>query len=232
MIRPESRTARNRSGRVAALVGAMIGAVALAGCGAGQITQTSDQVAAVAGANATVGPIAVRNARIEFNTAAHGAAIYLAGSSAPLEMSIVGTGNEADTLVSASSPVASAVQISGTTTIPGGRTLVVAGAPAEAAATPAATAAPTATDTAAPAPAPTTTAPTTAPTTAAPTSAATSTIQPPLAEPGTASIVLTGLRQNLEVGPTYRVTLTFQRAGSVQVDVPVASPDIPRVDAH
>ena len=125
MIRPESRTARNRSGRVAALVGAMIGAVALAGCGAGQITQTSDQVAAVAGANATVGPIAIRNARIEFDTAARGAAIYLAGSSAPLDMSIVGTGYEADTLVSASSPVASAVQISGTTTIPGGRTLVV-----------------------------------------------------------------------------------------------------------
>jgi copper(I)-binding protein len=229
VIRPESRTARNRSGRVAALVGAMIGAVALAGCGAGQITQTSDQVAAVAGANATVGPIAIRNARIEFDTAAHGAAVYLAGSSAPLEMSIVDTSNEADTLVSASSPVASAVQISGTTTIPGGRTLVVAGAPTEAAATPTATAAPAATDTAAPAPAPTTAAPTTIP---APITAATPTVEPPFVEQGTASIVLTGLRQNLEVGPTYPVTLTFQRAGSVQIAVPVASPDTPRVDAH
>ena len=222
MIRPESRTARNRSGRVAALVGAMIGAVALAGCGAGQITQTSDQVAAVAGANATVGPIAIRNARIEFDTAAHGAAVYLAGSSAPLEMSIVDTSNEADTLVSASSPVASAVQISGTTTIPGGRTLVVAGAPT-------ATAAPAATDTAAPAPAPTTAAPTTIP---APITAATPTVEPPFVEQGTASIVLTGLRQNLEVGPIYPVTLTFQRAGSVQIAVPVASPDTPRADAH
>ena len=228
MIRPESRTARNRSGRVAALVGAMIGAVALAGCGAGQIAQTSEQVAAVAGANESVGPIAVRNARIQFDTAAHGAAVYLAGSSAPLEMSIVNTGNEVDTLVSASSPVASAVQISGTTTIPGGRTLVVAGAPAEATATPTA-AAPTATDTAAPAPTPTTTP---APTSPAPTTAATPTVEPPFVEPGTASIVLTGLRQNLEVGPTYPVTLTFQRAGSVQIPVPVASPDTPRVDAH
>jgi hypothetical protein len=202
----------------------MIGAVALAGCGAGQITQTSDQVAAVAGANATVGPIAIRNARIEFDTAAHGAAVYLAGSSAPLEMSIVNTGNEADTLVSASSPVASAVQISGTTTIPGGRTLVVAGTPADATATPATTAAPTATDTAAPAPAPTTATPTT--------TAATPTVEPPFVEQGTANIVLTGLRQDLEVGPTYPVTLTFQRAGSVQLGVPVASPDTPRVDAH
>jgi copper(I)-binding protein len=213
--RPESRTARTRATRVAAVVGAMIAAVALAGCGAGQITQTSEQVAAVGGANATVGAIAVRNAQFEFDTAAEGAAVYPAGATAPLEMSIVNTGGQPDRLVAASSPVASAVEISGDAQVPGGRTLVVAGAPvAQQAAAPEPAAPATATPTPTPAaPAPTTEA-------AAP------------SEPGTASIVLTGLRQDLRSGPTYPVVLTFERAGDVRVDVPIGNPDTPREDAH
>jgi copper(I)-binding protein len=217
--RPESRSARTRPTRVAAVVGALIGAVALAGCGAGQVTQTSEQVAAVNGANATVGAIAVRNAQFEYDTAASDRAdVYLAGTSAPLEMSIVNTGAQPDRLVAARSPVASAVEIVGNAEVPGGRTLVVEGAPAEA------VAAPTAEATGAAVPTPTA-ALTTPPAPA--TSAAGE-------EAGarTASVVLTGLRENLQVGPTYPVILTFERAGDVHVSVPVGNPDEPREDAH
>jgi copper(I)-binding protein len=44
--------------------------------------------------------------------------------------------------------------------------------------------------------------------------------------------VLTGLRQDLQVGPTYPVVLTFERAGDVQLSIPVGNPDVPRQDAH
>jgi copper(I)-binding protein len=199
------------------VAGAMMGAVALAGCGAGQITQTAEQTAAVNGASATVGQIAVRNAQIEFDTAAADRApTYAAGANAPLEMVIVNTGDAPDRLVSASSPVASSVQISGETEVPGGLTLVVEGAPA-AAATPAEP-----TGTAVPTP---TTAPTTAPTT---TPAPTTTAPGAAGAERTASIVLTGLREDLQVGPTYPVVLTFERAGDVHVPLPIANPEGPR----
>lgn len=203
----ESRAGRTRPARVSTVVGAMIGAVVLAGCGAGQITQTSQQVAAINGANATAGAIAVRNAQFEFDTAAHGAAIYLAGASAPLEMSIVNTGTQADRLVAASSPVASAVEITGDAAVPGGQVLTIEGAPV------AVPAAPPAAEATAPA----------LPTT--PTVTATG-------ETRTASVVLTGLRQDLQAGPTYPVVLTFERAGELRVDVPIGVPDTPRVDEH
>ena len=40
------------------------GALSLSGCAAGQYSQTADQVAAIDGANGTVGDIAVLNARL------------------------------------------------------------------------------------------------------------------------------------------------------------------------
>ena len=39
-----------------------------------------------------------------------------------------------------------------------------------------------------------------------------------------AQVVLTGLKSDLQVGPTYPVVLTFERAGSVTLQVPVANP--------
>jgi copper(I)-binding protein len=40
----------------------------------------------------------------------------------------------------------------------------------------------------------------------------------------TAQVVLTGLKEDLKVGPTYPVVFTFQRAGDVTIQVPVANP--------
>jgi copper(I)-binding protein len=121
-----SRTERIRP-TGAAVIGAMIGAVALAGCGAGQVTQTSTQITAPGGMQAGVGMIAVRDAKIEFGEAIEGGDVYERGGDAPLQMRIANTGLEADRLVSATSPVASGVEISGNREVPGGQVLLVDG---------------------------------------------------------------------------------------------------------
>jgi copper(I)-binding protein len=232
-----------RRNRAQLVIGALIAAVAVAGCGAGQITQTSRQVAAVEGANATAGQISLRNATIEFDEPAHGAAIYPVGGSAPLQMTIVNSGAELDRLVAASSPVAESVQISGVLRIPGGRALTIHGAPAPVAPLPAEgapAAAPGATPGAAPTTAaPTTEAPTTAPPTSVPTAPGAAEPAPVVSEPaaageqGVGNIVLTGLREDVQAGLTYPLILTFERAGEVRFDVPVANPDTLREDpAH
>lgn len=225
-----------RRNRAQLVIGALIAAVAVAGCGAGQITQTSRQVAAVEGANATGGQISVRNAMIEFDEAAHGAVIYPIGGSAPLQMVIVNTGAEVDRLVAASSPIAESVQISGVLRIPGGQALTIEGAaPAAVAAAPPAEATPGVT----PSPSTATAAPSaTAPSTSTPAPAAaaepTQVAAPPAAQgaPGAGNIVLTGLREDVQAGLTYPLILTFERAGEVRFDVPVANPDKLREDGH
>jgi copper(I)-binding protein len=215
-----------RRNRAQLVIGALIAAVAVAGCGAGQITQTSRQVAAVEGANATSSQIAVRNAMIEFDEPAHGAAIYPVGGSAPLEMVIVNSGAEVDRLVAASSPVASSVEISGVLRIPGGQALTIEGAPAAAPAP--AEGAPPATAGATPNPTPTP-----APPTSAPPAEPAPAEQPSAAEGGSGAghIVLTGLREDVQAGLTYPLILTFERAGEVRFDVPVANPETLREDA-
>ena len=246
------------SPRVVLAVGAVVGAFALAGCGAGQITQTSSQQSGVGGASANVGQIAIREAAFAFTGDGKTATIYRAGSEAPLTMTVVNFGGQVDKLTNVSSPAAESVKITGDGTIASGRVLLVeglpAGAPGEAGAAPGASAratpapgasaratpAPGASEQATPAPgASATPAPGAteapgarpAPATAGP--AAESTAAAGAAAPTsgqltpgttTAQVVLTGLKQDLQVGPTYPVVLTFQRAGEVTVQVPVANP--------
>ena len=80
------------SPRVVLAVGAVAGALALTGCGAGQITQTSSQVSGVGGASANVGQIGVREAAFAFTGDGKTAAIYRAGGTAPLAMTVVNFG--------------------------------------------------------------------------------------------------------------------------------------------
>jgi copper(I)-binding protein len=260
---------RVSSPRVVVAVGAVVGAFALAGCGAGQITQTGSQQSGVGGASANVGQIAVREAAFAFAGDGKTAAIYRAGGDAPLTMTVVNFGSQVDKLTNASSPAAESVRITGDGTIASGRALLVQGQPAGepagapgasaqatpgarpsagASATPApgaseqATPAPSASAQAAPAPGPTEQASPApdagaapgarpAPATAGPEAAATAAAgaaPPPSGQvtPGTttAQVVLTGLKEDLKVGPTYPVVLTFQRAGDVTIQVPVANP--------
>jgi copper(I)-binding protein len=226
-----SRSPRTRRTGTAAAIGALIGALALAGCGAGQITQTDTQVAAVDGALATVGSIAIRDAQIEFGEA-EGVNVYNRGGAAPLSLTIANTGADADKLVSVSSPVAASVKISGTPDIAGGRVLVVEGEPEGAAepAAPSGSARPTGTAAATPtSPAPTSTAPTST-ASATPSATAAANAEGPGAATGKreAQIVLTGLTDDIRSGLTYPVTFRFERAGEVTVNVPVANPDTPR----
>lgn len=120
-----SRIARTRLTGASLLTGALIGFLTLTGCGAGQVAGTAGQVAAVTGSNVTVGSIAVRDAVIVFGEQVEGDAVYARGAAAPLSMTIVNQGADADRIVGASSPWASGVTVAGTRDVPGGRALVV-----------------------------------------------------------------------------------------------------------
>jgi copper(I)-binding protein len=213
-----TRTPRIRS--TAAVAGAVIGAVVLAGCSAGQITQTSRQVTAVDGANANAGPIAVRNALFALPEHVQTAVAYPRGGSAPLELVIVNTGGTTDELVSVTSPIAGSAEVTGRRDVPGGRTIVVEGEPVAEATpavpTPAVGATPSAT---AGRPTPT----------ATPNATPSAEVLPPDAS-GTAQIVLTGLRDDIRSGITYEVVLNFRNAGPLRLAVPVEGSEAERKD--
>jgi copper(I)-binding protein len=96
----------------AALLGAA-SAVALAGCGAGMITQTSEQVAPVPGINADAGQIALRNIVVAYD----GPAGYPAGGDAPLVVRLFNNGTTPVTLTGVSSSGAASVTLVGTPSV-------------------------------------------------------------------------------------------------------------------
>jgi copper(I)-binding protein len=103
------------------LAGIAAGAVVLtAGCAAGQIAQTAEEVPGVPGAQATVGPIQLHNITVAYPSNG----VYQVGSAARLNFVIANTGGQADQLVSVSSGSAKTVQIS--TVKPGARPLAKA----------------------------------------------------------------------------------------------------------
>jgi copper(I)-binding protein len=94
----------------------------LAGCGAGQISQTATQQAAVNGASGSAGPIAIRDAQLAPPSDPQG--VYQPGSTARLIVTIVNTGLSDDTLVKVTSPAVESITIDGsadgTKVLPGG----------------------------------------------------------------------------------------------------------------
>jgi copper(I)-binding protein len=188
--------------------------IAVAGCSAGQVTQTNSQVAAVNGDSGTVRNIGVQDAQLTFPT---GRPFYPAGASAPLQAILVNNGTQGDRLVKVSSPYAASAQISGDTDLPGDTALNAYGIP------PASSEQPTSPGGAAPT---SSTAPasSTAPTSSTvPTSGTTSP-----AAPHTVDITLTGLTQQIGPGVTIPVTFVFQQAGPVTVQVPIGADKMPR----
>ncbi|MGH3565145.1 MAG: hypothetical protein ACRDRH_03745 [Pseudonocardia sp.] len=221
-----SRSERSRPRGIAVLVAAMIGILASTGCGAGQITQTGEQITAVGGANAGIGAILVRDAQITFGDKVKGGTVYPRGGTAPLQMRIINEGAIGDRLVSTTSPVASSVQVTGEVAVPGGQVLLVEGEPPPVVAPPPVGGVPgAAATTTSPAPiSPTTTSPaTTNPTPAAQT--------PVEGGERMAQIVLTGLRDDIRAGLSYELVLVFERAGEIRFDVPVGNPQTPREPA-
>ena len=97
-------------------------APAVAGCGAGQHAQTAEQVTAAAVGR--VGDISVLDVEFLFDRPVAGDEVYRIGAVAPLAVTIVNDGREADRLVRVSSPIATTgLVVAEGLAIPGGQTL-------------------------------------------------------------------------------------------------------------
>jgi Protein of unknown function (DUF461). len=228
--RPGDRP-RTRPRLALAAVATGVGAVlALAGCSAGQITQTATQVAPVVGIDVDAGDIALRNLVIEYN----GPEGYPAGGDAPLVVRLFNNGPEAITLVGVSADKAEAVVLAGTPTVVSPTGLPTQPPSPEPTASPDEEASPSPTDTAEPTASPTAT-PT--PTTQRPVTEDVSVTIPPqsyvLLVPGESEsgyLLLVGLREAIIPGESINVTFTFSNGASVVVPVPLAPPvhEVPR----
>ena len=252
---PGSRIApvAHRRPRTVLLIGAVVGTIALGGCGAGQVAQTAYQANSSGGATVTANGIAIRDAQIAYGDEPEGAAVHASGGSAPLEMHVINQSTQDDRLISVSSPVATSVEINGPTDLPAGVAMVVGGESGtagqtvpgseEASAKPPLDATlpgePTETNPAAPPSGDE------EPSDLSPTGSADASgeapaagLQPPPAiaeiSPSTryTQVVLTGLREDIRAGLLYEVVLNFERAGQVRVPLPVAYPGQPREEAE
>jgi copper(I)-binding protein len=106
----------------ARVVACCAAALALVGCGAGQITQTDNQVAAVDGAFGNVGnSIALRDVLLPYPQNPTGT--YPAGSTVPVVLTVVNQGDQPDELVAVTSPTGQA-QVLGATQIAAGTTVI------------------------------------------------------------------------------------------------------------
>lgn len=105
--RPGASVAVRLAGRVG--VGALT--LALTGCGAGFSAQTYQERTVSDGNNAAIGAIAIRNIAVLPGDGG----VVAAGSAAMVRMTLVNDGGEDDALVSATSPAAASVDITGGT---------------------------------------------------------------------------------------------------------------------
>ncbi len=213
-----STGARRRMVSVAALAAGA--ALVLSGCGAGQISQTATQVAAVNGNHADIDRISLRNVHIVFPA---GGTDYTnaKGGKAIIALSVVNNGETVtDELTSITTDLGT-VKI---TPPAGGPTFRIAPQQTVVAATsPAAVTAAKSEEHGAPSSsaAPTTSAARTtsaAPTTGAAPAGETTTVDP-AKRPGL--IEITGLTKDIIPGLTYPVTFNFKQNGTVTVQVPV-----------
>ncbi|AHH93806.1 hypothetical protein GCM10010174_91390 [Kutzneria viridogrisea] len=201
-------------------------AVLLTGCGAGQITQTSTQVAGVNGANGTVGTLAVRDAQLAFPVNAN--RYYSRGDNAPLIITIANSGELGDELKAVTSPQFASATISGTTAI-AARNSVVAGKDLDDNPAPTATTVPSssaATPTSASGSPSATTTTGTSTTGASATGSSAPTTKLPV---GKIRIVLTGLKlDKLTPGQTVDVRFTFAVSGELTLRLPIGASADPR----
>lgn len=118
-----TRPTPNRHATVRAVAAALLALVTV-GCGAGQEAATSAQVTNATGAGGQAGSISVRDVAFRFDPPIAGDAVYGVGDTAPMAVTIVNNGPDADRLVRLSSPVAAAgVVVADGLVVPGGATL-------------------------------------------------------------------------------------------------------------
>jgi copper(I)-binding protein len=198
-----------RRARIVAGSVLVAGLLAVSACSAGQDTQTSHQVAAVPGANASAGPaggdisVALRDLTVVYKDPKG----YPAGADAPLAVRLFSQGGQAVSLIGASSDAAQAVVLAG------GGTAPTVGATEEVA-----TASPGASPAAAAQP---------------PAGESTFEVKIPAAGytllvPGSGPhLVLNKLKMPLVPGDSVNVTFTFSDGATVTVPVPVGVPTAP-----
>jgi copper(I)-binding protein len=200
-------------------------ALVLAGCGAGQITQTDTQQPAVNGTHAQVKTIALRDVAVQYPTSGAG---YAAGATPALTLTIVNQGTQDDSLVSVTTEDGTQATIGGSKDIVAGHSLVIgpddavestneaqptsSGAPTSSAEAPATGTSSTGTSSTG----------TETSSSVAPSASVTPTAAP--ATVGKGTVTLPALKQPLWPGQVVKVTFLFKNAGPVTVDVPVAAP--------
>ena len=123
MNRFDYHDSKPRSSRVAALAaGGLIGAVALTGCSAGQLSQTASQESAVDGNHAVINNVALRNVHIQ---AQQNTDFLRPGKTVDLVLVVVNQSPDVtDKLVGISTDIGK-VTVTGDPTLPAGGTLFV-----------------------------------------------------------------------------------------------------------
>jgi len=205
-------------------------ALVLAGCGAGQITQTDSQQPAVNGTHAQVKTIDLRNAAVQYPTSGPG---YAAGATPALTLTIVNRGAQDDSLVSVTTEGGGQATIEGSKTVVAMHSLVIGpddavestnevqstGAPTSSSSAPTSSGTPTGSSSASNSPGNLTATATSEVPSSGP--AATPTAPEKV---GQATVTLPALKQPLWPGQVIKVTFVFQNAGPVTVELPVAAP--------
>jgi copper(I)-binding protein len=227
----------NRALRAATVGVLLLSPIALTACSAGQVPQTATQNRDKVGPEAAVGDITLRQITLAYPQDG----LYSAGDDAELQMAIVNSDTEADTLVGIEGEAFDGVVVSGQATasaVPSSpsaattpETPSTPGAAPSTPTTPGATPSTPTTPGATPS-APTTPVPGTVPTSSAPAAASTQ-VQIPIPAASTVflggaggpTVELADLSEELTSGQRIEVTLTFQRAGEVTVPAVVATPD-------
>ncbi|MBE1500378.1 copper(I)-binding protein [Amycolatopsis lexingtonensis] len=203
-------------------------ALVLAGCGAGQITQTDSQQPAVNGTYAQVKTIVLRNAAVQYPTSGPG---YPVGATPALTLTIVNQGAQDDSLVSVTTEDGTQATIGGSKEVVAAHSLVVGPDDAVESTNEVQTSAPAAPSSSASS---TPTATSSSATASSGTSTATATAEVPSSGPaatptapekvGQATVTLPALKQPLWPGQVLKVTFVFKNAGPVTVELPVAAP--------
>lgn len=209
-------------------------ALVMAGCSAGQITQTSTQVPAVNGSMGSVKQIAVRDVQLAYPT---GKRYYSKGDSAAVTMTIANSGEASDKLTGITSPqFTSGGQIVGDATIPGhhaitAKATAVSPLTTTATSTSSTATSTTGTSTSGSSSAATSTSASSSSSTAASATTTTAVSSDANVPVGTIQVQLVGLNlDKLQAGQTVQITLTFADGGDLTLTVPIAADTSPRVD--
>ena len=121
--RDSKALSNRRTSRVAALAaGGLIGAVALAGCSVGQLSQTASQESAVDGNHAVINNVALRNVRIQ--ALQHGDFLR-PGATVDLVLVVINQSPDVTDKLVGISPDIGTVTVTGDPTLPAGGTLFV-----------------------------------------------------------------------------------------------------------